>query len=128
MSAKIKVGLVAAIVMTGIPCAAAPFISVVDYQNLRHKGGEGEKVIDIYIGAAIEAVGFANQHVIDLKQPPLFCQGDATITVRLVRDEIDRWINAKMSTMSPVEWNARARKISLAGATMFALMYTFSCR
>ena len=127
---KIKAILVAvtAIVIMSSPCAAAPLMSVADYQDTRHKGGQGAQVIDIYIGAAIEAIGFANQEVIERKHAPFFCQGGATITVPLVRREIDRWIDAKTRTMTPAKWNDLAGKISLAGATMFALMAIFPCR
>ena len=91
-TSKIKAGLVAAIVAASTPCAAGPLMSVADYQDFSRKGGQSEQVIDIYVGAAIEAIGFVNEAVIERKQAPFFCQGSTTITVRLVRGKIDRFV------------------------------------
>jgi hypothetical protein len=71
---------------------ASPALTIRNYQDLELKGTQGEQTISTYLIATIDAIGMTNEFIVGRKDQPIFCQGDRTTTVEMVRAIIDEWI------------------------------------
>jgi hypothetical protein len=99
-----------------------------DYIDLKSQGQQGEEKITTYLTAVIDAIGMTNEEIVASKQPPIFCQGQRTITIEMVRTILDRWIAINEPTKPPSDWRAFVKRQNLAGAVLYSLKGAMPCR
>jgi hypothetical protein len=101
--------------------AGSPAWTMADYIDLKTQGGQGEEKITTYLIAVIDAIGMTNEAVKAEKQPPIFCQGQRTITIDMIRAILDQWIEENEPTKTPADWRAFVKKQNLAGAVLYSM-------
>ena len=107
---------------------ASPALTIRNYQDLELKGTQGEQTISTYLIATIDAIGMTNEFIVGRKDQPIFCQGDRTTTVEMVRAIIDEWIARYQPRMSPEQWKVYTGKLDLAGAVLESLRGAMPCK
>src|SRR5258708_25450716 len=115
---------------TSIQCTSkgcSPSWTMADYIDLKAQGRQGEDKIATYLIAVIDAIGMTNEEIIAQKLPPVFCQGQRTITVEMVRAILDRWIVINEPKRPPADWKAFVKTQNLAGAVLYSLKGAMHC-
>jgi hypothetical protein len=126
-----KIGIATAWVFLSLAAAYAagsPAWTMADYIDLKAQGRQGEEKITTYLIAVIDAVGMTNEEVVSRNQPPIFCQGQRTVTIEMVRALLDRWISINEPKKIPADWKAFVTTQNLAGAVLYSLMGAMPCR
>jgi hypothetical protein len=113
--------------LTAAPVAASPAWTMADYIDLKSQGRQGDEKITTYLVAVIDAIGMTNEEIKAEKQPPIFCQGQRTVTIEMVRAILDRWIEINEPTKTPADWRAFVKKLNLAGAVLYSLKGAMPC-
>ena len=125
---KFQLVIALAFLLVAESSMASPALTIRNYQDLELKGTQGEQTISTYLIATIDAIGMTNEFIVGRKDQPIFCQGDRTTTVEMVRAIIDEWIARYQPRMSPEQWKVYTGKLDLAGAVLESLRGAMPCK
>jgi hypothetical protein len=124
---KIRVATAWVFLSLAASATGSPAWTISDYIDLKAQGREGEEKITTYLIAVIDAIGMTNEEVISKNQPPIFCQGQRTVTIEMVRAILDRWISINEPKKTPADWKAFVKTQNLAGAVLYSLEGAMPC-